>query len=273
VHESSAAREAHKRDALRTAQRAKRARRADALASAPADEISTRAPFACAAVVVFALPAGGVARQVPADGWCFVHAVIEQLRRLRADIPSCEEFLKACFDELLKLSDETLATKGVEDGRAAVLLARTRYVEARDWDSPVTDLLIAYAAPRVLGRPLVVYVDGERRGDDFILAAGHGALDVRVYRPEGAAANRMPAARIHLHAAHYRSVIPNEPSFAQHVRALPHGGVARRMPGGRWKSLVDSIASQFGRLGFDVGVVSNPVRFWHSCAEKALQTA
>jgi hypothetical protein len=46
------------------------------------------------------LPAGGVARQVPADGWCSVHAVIEKLRRLHADIPSCEEFLKACFDEL-----------------------------------------------------------------------------------------------------------------------------------------------------------------------------
>jgi len=229
VHESLAAKEAHKRDALRTAQRAMRARRANASASAPANEISTPAPSAGGAIV-YVLPAGAVAREMPADGWCFVHAVVEQLRRLHADVPSSEVFLEACLAELLKLSDETLATKGVADGRAAVRQARTRYIEARDWNSPVTDLLIAYAAG---ARTASGRLRGWRAaGRGLRLPAGHGALDERVYRPEDAAANRMPAVEIHWHADHYRSVIPNDPQFAQRVRALPHGGVASRMPGG-----------------------------------------
>lgn len=151
-----------------------------------------------------------------------------------------------------------------------MLQACTHYIEARDWDSPVTDLLIAHDASRVLGRPLVVYVDGDRWGDErWMASGGHGALDGRVYRPEDAAAHGMPAVIIHWHANHYRSVIPKYPPFAQHVRALPLGGVARRM-GSRGKSLGDSNDAQFGRLGHDVGIFSNPARF---CAEIVVQTA
>ena len=127
--------------------------------------------------------------------------------------------------------------------------------------------------PRVLGRPVVVCVEWRAAGRGHSLPAVPGALDERVYRPEDAAANRMPAVRIRWHADHHRSVIPKYLHIAQRVRALPHGGVARSMPGGRWKSLVESVAAQFGRLGLNVGVVSNPARFWHSCAEKALQTS
>jgi hypothetical protein len=73
----------------------------------------------------------------------------------------------------------------------------------------VADLLVAYALPEVLGRPVVIYVDGERRDADFVLPVGHGALDTRVYRPAGvSAAARVAAVRLHWHADHYRSVIP-----------------------------------------------------------------
>jgi len=43
---------------------------------APLDEISTPAPSEGGA-----MSAGAVAREMPANGWCFEHAVVEQLRR------------------------------------------------------------------------------------------------------------------------------------------------------------------------------------------------
>jgi hypothetical protein len=106
----------------RAAQREKRARRAEEPATAA--ETSTPPPSASEErAFVFVLPAGALARDVGGSGFCLAYAVFDQLRRLGADVPaSPEALLEACFDVLLKLSDETLVAKGVD--RVAVKKAR-----------------------------------------------------------------------------------------------------------------------------------------------------
>jgi hypothetical protein len=125
VQESVAA--AHTRNvaARRTAKRARRAEQ-----SAPAAQTSTPPP--ASEGFVFVLPAGALARDVGGRGFCLAYAVFDQLRRLGADVPASPEVLmEACFDVLLKLSDETLDEKGLT--RFAVeKLAKTTWYSRRN---------------------------------------------------------------------------------------------------------------------------------------------
>lgn len=136
---------------------------------------------------------GGIARQVPPDGWCFAHACIDQLHRLGVEVTfDAESFLRRCFTFLLNNLGEADLRAWLGDG--AVLLndadahAATRRVFAareallhrvhrdRDFNNAVMDLVVSLAAPAVLQRPVVVYTGGVRRDeDDVLLGAGHSA--------------------------------------------------------------------------------------------------
>jgi hypothetical protein len=174
----------------REAKRVKRARQGNAPSSSASPPTPpTPPPAATPCEAFFVLPAGAVAKDVGGAGWCLAYAVFDQLRRLGVEVPgSVEEFLTACFGVLLGLSDAKLRELGVEGGRDTVREEQRKYVELRQWNSRVADVLVAVAVTLVLNRPVVVYTGGERgENNDFNLPVGHGTLESRVFRPENAA--------------------------------------------------------------------------------------